>query len=162
MSKSQQNVTLRPMTEPEYLIWLPVQIREYADSKIQSGNWSKTNALELAQQQTSDLLSAGLKTEHHKIFSIVSCSDRVVLGNIWVKLSGDPGDPVAFLYNFSVGEIHRGQGFGTAALKILEEHLRKEGVRNLRLHVFGFNIKAQHLYRRLGFEVTNINMAKDI
>lgn len=154
-----QSVKLRPMSESEYQTWLPLQIANYADSKIKAGNWPSAGALNLAQKQTLELLPNGLNSTGHLIYSIVVGNTQVV-GSVWIKLSNPATNPTAFLYNIAVAESWRGRGYGTAALKLLEERLRREGVRNLQLHVFGYNLKAQRLYQRLGFEITNINMAK--
>jgi len=50
-----------------------------------------------------------------------------------------------------VVEEARGQGIGTAVLGLLEEICRRLGVRALHLEVDRENVKAQALYRRVGY-----------
>ncbi len=44
-------ITLTPMTEPEYQIYLDKAIQEYAQDKIQAGNWSRDEALERSSKE---------------------------------------------------------------------------------------------------------------
>lgn len=47
-------------------------------------------------------------------------------------------------------------------MRLLEDQVRQVGLRRIGLHVFGHNAAAQALYRKVGYEVTNINMAKNV
>jgi len=48
------------------------------------------------------------------------------------------------------------------ALRALEQEVARLGLTGIALHVFGHNTQAQSLYRKLGYETTNINLFKPI
>lgn len=151
-------IKLRPMTDEEYLEWLPRSTESFAEAKVKSGNWASSNAMELARQQTAEILPLGLKTPHHEILVVEAKGKRV--GVIWFQVKESPRGPYAYLYDIEMDETQRGKGYGSEALRALEEKLKKRGIKSLLLHVFGYNQDALRLYQRLGFEITNVNMAK--
>ena len=151
-------IKLRDMTDAEYQEWLPRQTQSHADAKVKAGNWDAEKALELARAQTAEVLPLGLKTPHHEIFVVESKGKAV--GVVWFAIKESPRGPYAYLYDIEVDEAYRGKGFGSQAMSALEEKLKKRGIKSLLLHVFGYNQDALRLYQRLGFEITNINMAK--
>lgn len=67
---------------------------------------------------------------------------------------------VAFIYDLEVNQYRRGQGLGRAIVTAGENYAREQGAGSLPLHVFGDNAVAHHLYESLGYEVTNVMMAK--
>jgi ribosomal protein S18 acetylase RimI-like enzyme len=42
----------------------------------------------------------------------------------------------------------------------METLVKEQGVDMIALHVFGYNVGAQAMYKKLGFEVTDISMKK--
>jgi ribosomal protein S18 acetylase RimI-like enzyme len=69
---------------------------------------------------------------------------------------------VAYVYEVLVHPEHRRQGHARRAFMLLEQEVRQRGLAGIALHVFGHNAGARHLYERLGFRTTNINMLKAI
>lgn len=57
----------------------------------------------------------------------------------------------AFIDELYVAPAHRSCGLGAAALQEAERACRMAGVRSLHLEVERINVRAQELYRRLGF-----------
>lgn len=153
-------IKLRPMIDEEYLEWLPRSTESFAEAKVKSGNWGPGNALELARKQTAEILPLGLKTPHNEILVVEAKGKRV--GVIWFAIKDSPRGPYAYLYDIEMDETQRGKGYGSQALEALEEKLKKRGIKSLLLHVFGYNQDALRLYQRLGFEITNVNMAKSL
>lgn len=148
------------MTEGEFREWLPRSTESYAEAKVKSGNWDAAGAIERAGKETAELLPLGLATPDHELL-VVEAKGKPV-GVIWYAIKKSPRGLYAYLYNIEMDEPQRGQGYGTAAVAALEEKLKQRGIKSLLLHVFGYNQDALRLYRRLGFEVTNINMAKSL
>jgi ribosomal protein S18 acetylase RimI-like enzyme len=70
--------------------------------------------------------------------------------------------PHAFVYNIEVYPDFRRRGYAEAAMKELEVVARRMGAETIRLHVFGHNAAARPLYVKLGYEPTNIVMAKSL
>ena len=65
--------------------------------------------------------------------------------------------------NYSIedmAEACRRRGYAYAAMRRAEARARAAGAERLGLHVFGGNVGARALYRRLGLEETDVMMAK--
>ncbi len=82
-----------------------------------------------------------------------------LLGQAFVQLNSDrhelaDGRNRAYLYSFRVRPQFRSVGLGTRFIEVIMENLRERGYRRLTLNVAKNNIRAQALYRRLGFAVT--------
>ena len=45
---------------------------------------------------------------------------------------------------------------------LLEEELRERGIPRIGLNVFGRNAVARHLYESVGYQISSIQMSKDI
>lgn len=150
------------MSPVEYQAWLPIQTRDYANEKVRAGNWPSKDALQLAQKQMAELLPGGVDTPGHRLWVVEDPKSHATVGCLWVNVKDTESGKQAFIYNIEVDEARRGSGYGTAALAALEDLMRKEGVKAILLHVFGYNSGAQRLYQRVGFEITNINMAKKL
>lgn len=66
----------------------------------------------------------------------------------------------AYIYEFIIEEPYRGKGFGKITFLALDEKLQQIGAKTVGLHVFGHNTIAFDLYKKMGYEVTNISMKK--
>jgi ribosomal protein S18 acetylase RimI-like enzyme len=82
------------------------------------------------------------------------------VGILWVEIKMDETPRRAFGYDFMVYEEFRGKGFGKQALMALDEILKSKDVEWMGLHVFGHNTNAFELYKKMGFEITNVQMKK--
>lgn len=78
---------------------------------------------------------------------------------IWYALREAENNKAFIAENF-INENARGQGYGKAAMLAVEAQAKERGLKSIELHVFGFNDTAIGLYRSLGFESTDIIMAK--
>lgn len=82
------------------------------------------------------------------------------IGILWIEVKMDATPRRAFGYDFRIDEDFRGKGYGKQALAALDEVLKSMQVESMGLHVFGDNLTAQSLYRKMGFEVTGVHMRK--
>lgn len=57
-------------------------------------------------------------------------------------------------------EAFRGKGFGTKTLEALDILAKEMKINKIELHVFAHNKTALGLYNKVGFESTDITMAK--
>jgi ribosomal protein S18 acetylase RimI-like enzyme len=88
------------------------------------------------------------------------------LGRVWmIEAGGRPVGYVVLTWGFTVeywGRVglvdelyvlpeHRDRGLGTAAMELAERSCRERGIRAVQLEVSRENVRAQELYRRLGF-----------
>jgi RimJ/RimL family protein N-acetyltransferase len=154
------SITLTPMTEPEYQIYLDKAIQEYAQDKIQAGNWSRDEALERSSKEFEGYLPQGIQTPDNYLFSLMNENDEKV-GIIWyAALPRQPG--LAFIYDFEIYEPFRRRGYASQALAVMEQDAKARGSSHIELHVFGFNTAARALYKKAGYVETNVMMAKNI
>jgi ribosomal protein S18 acetylase RimI-like enzyme len=143
------------MQQEDFEPYLEREIREYAEEHVRNGNWSAEEALERSRKEHQQLLPDGLESRNQYLFSIKDASDRM-LGTLWVNIENGR----AFIYDFRIEESFRGKGYGKQALVALDEELRSMGLESVGLHVFGDNVKAQELYKKMGYQITGIHMKK--
>jgi ribosomal protein S18 acetylase RimI-like enzyme len=130
------------------------EIRGYAAEHVRNGNWPEEGSLERSRMEFESLLPQGIHTPNQYLWSLVDGEQKV--GFIWVQVK----DGKAFIYDFLVEEEYRGKGYGKQALSAMDEKLQSMDVESVALHVFGDNVTAQELYKKMGFEITGIHMQK--
>jgi GNAT superfamily N-acetyltransferase len=148
------------MTPEEFADFLTEDIRVYAEEKVSAGNWRPENALRQSQEVHDRLLPDGLASAHQHLYTIELAGRPV--GRLWLSADAETAGGAGFIYDVFVDEPFRRRGVATRALRLLEEEALALGLRTLALHVFGFNTTARALYEKLGYSVTNVNMAKSL
>ena len=149
-------VKLEPIQQKDFEIFLERGIREYAEDHVRNGNWTAEEALERSKKEFEQLLPDGVNSKDQFLFSITDETNGNKIGVLWVQIKNQK----AFIYDFIIDESFRGKGYGKQALAALDEKLISMNVDSVGLHVFGHNIVAQELYKKSGYEITNINMQK--
>lgn len=155
-------INLRPMTTAEFAEYLVRTVPEYADEKVKAGNWSEEEALQKAQEVYDNLLPQGVATPDNYLYTIEEATSGQTIGMIWMAAIQQGQKQLGFIYDLYIEERARRHGYGRAAMLALEDAARAVGVETLALHVFGHNHGARALYTQLGYEITNINMAKSL
>jgi len=153
-------INLRAMTADEFTDYLARTAPEYAAEKVKAGNWSEEEALQKAQETYAQLLPQGVATPDNYLYTIVEEASGQPIGIIWMAAIQQGAKRLGFIYDLYIEEAARRHGYGQAAMLALEDAARAVGVATLALHVFGHNHGAQALYTKLGYEITNLNMAK--
>ncbi len=158
------NVNLVPMTAARYERWYERSVQGYAEEKVRAGNWPAEDALRRSREEFEHLLSSGLATPGHWLFSIVDAETGSAVGILWLAAmpAGSDGTARAFVYDFEIDADQRRKGYGRAALLALDDRAREMGFAEIGLHVFGHNVAARALYEQAGYEVTNVNMSKKL
>lgn len=151
------NVLITEMLEIDFAPYLEHSSLEYAKEKQASGAWPADLALQNARAEISRLLPQGYFTPNHQFLSLVDALGRKV-GILWLHIS--PQRKEAFIYDFEIYEPYRDQGLGQTAMQALFAYCRSLGLAKIRLHVFAHNARAHHVYEKLGFQATDINMSK--
>jgi ribosomal protein S18 acetylase RimI-like enzyme len=150
------------MTPGDFAAWLPGAIRDYAADKVAAGNWTDAEALSRSAAEFDKLLPNGPDTPGNHLYSILASpepgSPPFPIGMIWIAAL--PERRQAFIYDFVIDPPYRRKGYGAQALRAVEAEVRALGLASIGLHVFGHNHAAQALYTKLGYEITNVNMAK--
>ncbi len=149
-------VKLVPMKQEDFEPYLERGIREYADDHVRNGNWSAEEALERSRREFEHLLPKGVNSKDQFLYSIVDEANGNKIGLLWVQVK----DRKAFIYDFIIDEAFRREGYGKQALAALDETLKLMKAESVALHVFGDNFTAQELYKKMGYQITDIQMRK--
>jgi len=158
-------VRLVPMSKSDYQAFLESGIQRYAEEHVKAGNWHPSEALEKSRkehQQLLQLLPDGVATKNQYLFSIADEETGSKVGMIWFAVDDKRLQPSAFVYDFMIYEEFRRRGYGTQAMRTVEEKVRELGVTKISLHVFGHNHAARDLYEKIGYEITGIHMSKKV
>ena len=154
MAASDRRVTLVRLPLSEHADFVDRQIREFADEKVRAGHWRREEALNLSRDAVTGVLPKGGPGAGHRVFKGLDGSGQRVG---WVWLGPPPKEMglrnVEWLYQITVEDILRGQGYGRALLRATEDLLSSEGVEALYLNVFDWNRVARSLYESTGYVV---------
>lgn len=150
---------LRIMTADEFQTYLQQGMRSYAAEKVRAEKISLSKATTLAQNEYQTLLPNGLETEKNYFYMVEE--DGQVKGYIWLAAYRG-NDEIAFVYDINIYPDFQNQGLGTQTLELATEKMKQYGYKYLRLHVFGHNKRAIHVYEKLGLHATDIVMEKEI
>ena len=155
-------VRLEKMAAEDFDTYIEKLTANYAKDNVRSGRWTREEALEKSVSQINSLLPEGIETQNHVFFSIVDEGTGDVVGYIWLHVAPGEGHKKAFIYDLIIFEKFRKRGYGRAALVALEEYAKEKRIASISLHVFAHNAAALSLYRKMGYEVTSMNMKKNI
>jgi ribosomal protein S18 acetylase RimI-like enzyme len=148
------------MTQSEYDVFYARLVPEYAADNVRAGYWDESEALEKSRKQTEQLLSHGLQTKDHYLYTLYD-GDQAV-GLIWLKANPDQPVKSGFIFDVEIEEKFRGKGYGRQIMTLIEGKARELGLKSMGLHVFAYNNVAKHLYESLGYEVSSLNMMKQL
>jgi ribosomal protein S18 acetylase RimI-like enzyme len=147
-------VTLEPMQQEDFERFLETEIRGYAEEHVRNGNWPEEGSLERSQKEFEHYLPDGLQSQDQYVWSIIDGGNKI--GALWVQLK----EKKAFILDFVIDEEFRGKGYGKQALTAMDQKLSSMDAESVALHVFGDNVTAQELYKKMGFEITGMHMRK--
>jgi ribosomal protein S18 acetylase RimI-like enzyme len=154
IKQEEMMIKLEPMLQEDFDRVIETDIREYAADHVRNGNWPEEGSLERSRKEFESLLPQGVRTPDQYLWSLLDGDNKV--GFIWVQVK----EGKAFIYDFRIDEEYRGKGYGKQSLAAMDEKLRSMNVDSVALHVFGDNITAQELYKKMGFEITGMHMQK--
>jgi len=152
-------VTLPPMPPDVWDAWRAASTSAYAQDMVRLGSWPAEGAEARAASLFARLVPAGQTTAGHEFRSIMNDAGETV-GALWFAPDGEIGRGAAFIWDIVIRPEYRGRGYGHAALEAIEPLARALGYDAIRLHVFGDNDIARHLYRAAGYSETNVSMMK--
>lgn len=153
-------IKLVAMTQTEYDVFVEHLVPGYAADNVRAGYWSEDEALERSRKQTESLLPQGLQTKNHHFFTLFD--DDTAIGIIWLRAELDRPIRSGFIFDVEIKEEFRGKGYGKQAMLLVEEKARELGLRRIGLHVFAYNTVARKLYESIGYEVSSLNMLKEL
>jgi len=154
-------IRLEPMDEATYLAWREATVAEYAQEKIEAGNWPAEGAVARSEADFAALLPDGRATPGHELRSMVNDAGELV-GYAWFVPEDRPIGRVLFIYDIAVDPAHRRMGYARQALAEIEALARDHGLVGVELNVFGDNAGARRLYLEAGYIETNVKMLKRV
>ena len=153
---------LVPMSLEVYAGYLKDAIAAYAEDNIASGRWPAAGALAQSRESFHTLLPLGLNTPDNYLFEIRIDENGPMVGFLWFAVVEKHHAAAAFVYDLEIKAAFRRQGHAEAAFALLEERVRELGLDSIGLHVFATNDAARALYKKLGYQVTGVNMQKKL
>ena len=152
-------IKILKMTQDGFDHYMLFAIKNYANEKVNNGTWESKDALSNSKKQYALLLPDGLQTANHYFYSIFNKEEKI--GYIWLA-KDDENKQSAFIYDFEIYEEFQNLGFGSKTLDLVADKAKELGFSFLGLHVFGSNSRALHVYKKMGFQITDINMRKEL
>ncbi len=153
---------LRPVRDEE----LPEFIRSardgYAQQLEEHAYTSPAAAREKAEHDIAELLPNGRIPKSHHAYVVEDASSGDAVGRLWFAERSRGDETVAWIYEISIDEHARGRGFGREAMQLLEAEVRRLGLREIALNVFGGNEPARSLYRSLDYREVSVWMSKEL
>ena len=139
----------------EYAEFAAQQVAEYAWQLVQAGEVPSHEGLSTAQERLADLAADRLRSAGHDFLVAISAPGAVRVGWVWLSPAPDPSRAgrIRWLSQLTVLTPHRGQGWGHAILRELEQHELDRGSEEIWLRVFDWNVAAKHLYISHGYEL---------
>jgi RimJ/RimL family protein N-acetyltransferase len=153
-------VRLVPMSETDYAEFLDWSIADYAEAQIRAEAWTAEDARQLSEDVFRRLLPDGLSTPKQHLCTIVDEALGEGVGFLWYGPREEESGQYVVLYQFVILEPYRRQGYGTVALRALDDQVRELGMDRVVLHVFGHNEAARALYRKAGYVERNVTMVR--
>ena len=130
----------------------------YAQDISRTQDVSIEEALAIAERQLGSLLAADQLPEHELFYDIQN-DDGLKVGMCWLT---QKSEQLLFISYIEIDAAQRGKGYGKAAMQLIDELAKERGVKQVWLHVFAFNDTARAVYEKSGFQVSGIQMFKNI
>ncbi len=150
--------TLQPMPPERLSQWLGDSMDAYVQERVKAGE-SLPTAKANAERSCLEFFPGGHPAPRHLVFDLMAGGSPV--GYLWIGPSSTD-ERAWWVYDVEVEESHRNQGLGRQAMQLAEEEAQRQGAASLGLNVFGHNESARRLYEKLGYEITSIQMKKDL
>ena len=121
-------------------------------TSMYSSKMPESEARKKAESEQYGILSQGVNTKDHFLYTIKT-DNNLKVGSIWFgKIEKDSKD-IAFILYIRIDDERRGKGFGTIAMEMIEEEIKKIGIDTIRLHVLKKNLPAKKMYNNLGYKI---------
>lgn len=156
----EETIEFRKLSRDEFSRYRKVRFEDYAQDVARNYNRPIDEVRVEVKKQVKQILNHGLSTRDNFLYNVLERKTGEAVGLVWFKV--DEAKKSAFLYDILIHETYRGKGYGKKTLRLLETKLRRMGITQLGLHVFGHNQVAIKLYKTQGFYTASLNMQKDL
>ena len=148
------------MTEPEYEAYRLRAVPAYADDLVRSRGMSPAVALRKSDETYPKTLADAAAPDGSWVLRVLD-PEGEALG--WLWLGPDPyRDDGVFVYDIEIDAAHQGRGLGRATMLAAEDIAREAGLQHIGLNVFGWNTRAEGLYRSLGYTSESTQLSKPL
>ena len=154
------NLFLRRMSQEEFENYIESAIPIYAGEHAKAKGTTIEDELEQAREAYESLLPEGLETKGNHLNTVMFGDEPI--GLLWFAEKETGSLRSAYIYEIEIFEKFRGQGHSKEVMKLLEKEAKQLGLVKIGLHVFGHNTVARNLYEKMGYQVTNLVMAKEL
>ena len=152
-------MTLAPMSAKEFVLYQAYLIRDMSKFNEQQDGVEMPGAFEKAHFDFAALLPKGQATKNNYFFDITVDQQR--LGRLWVEQSVRNGVRILFIHDIVIFHGMRRLGYGTQAMKLVEEMLCSDCSR-IGLRVDCSKPENEAFYRKLGYVPVITHMQKFI
>lgn len=154
------SVSFKEMNTEEVQQYIEFEIPNYAENVSANLGIPKEKALKDADTQLHSLLTEEKRKKDHFIGNVFCEDKKENVGIIWYNIQ--PERDRFFIFHIYIYETFRRMGYASAALTLLEELAKQEGIGTIALNVFANNAGAQHVYNQLGYETVSMVKAKKL
>ena len=157
MSVQLPTARLAPFEDRDRDAFVGAELANYADEQVRESGWPAEEAVHRARSEFGPVLERELAEaaeRGHRLWTALDHLGKPV-GWLWVTPPGDEPGRAAFLYQITVIESRRRQGYGRPMLQALEELLARDGFGELRLNVMVANEPARRMYAAAGYELVD-------
>jgi ribosomal protein S18 acetylase RimI-like enzyme len=149
------------MTAAECDVYLAWVVDDYAAELQRNGKAAGDAAVAASRASFDGLLPDGVATDGQTLLIAEDASSGERVGLLWFGPSTD--DPsTAWIYDITVDEDRRGQGWGRVIMRLFEAEALRRGYARAGLNVYADNRVARHLYESLGYRETARQLSKGL
>jgi ribosomal protein S18 acetylase RimI-like enzyme len=154
-------VRLRAMTPDEFTEYLDWVVDDYAGELERNGKATGEAAVAASRASFDGLLPDGVETEGQTLLIAEDEDEARRVGLLWFGPSTDDAS-MAWIYDITVDEDRRGEGWGRAIMRAFEGEARSRGYTRAGLNVYADNQVARRLYESLGYAETARQLHKPL
>jgi len=153
-------IQLIPKSAEEKQQFIEETIIDYAQGLAKANDLTMEAATERSKEQIEHAFNPQKDTIETKVVTIFEETTGKGVGGIWFVINAEKMK--AHIYQIAVDEKYRGKGYGKAALDKLHDFCKMQNVQKIALSVFGWNTIAFELYKKLGYDIVQIAMLKEL
>jgi ribosomal protein S18 acetylase RimI-like enzyme len=152
-------LSLRTLDGAELSSWLDRLGEEYAAERVAAGD-EPERAQAGVERNRQEFFPGEVAAPGQLVFRILDEGQGV--GTLWIGRMPERPPEQWWVWSIEIDAPFRGRGFGRAAMVLAEQEARRGGARRLGLNVFGTNTVTRSLYESLGYEITELQMSKEL
>jgi ribosomal protein S18 acetylase RimI-like enzyme len=148
---------LSRVTRDDFEVYIQRIIKFYANESILAGRWLEKDSMDNSVKAINEILPQKEKTENQYLYNIFS--NEINIGYLWY---GYIENDEAYLMALEIDKEYQGKGFGEEALELMEQQIKRDNKKKIRLHVYNISEKAVKLYSKNGYKTMSMIMLKEI